>query len=225
MKNNHRSVLPVALTASGLLSISNAFAVPLIVDHADVPNCDPLFVPQLVDEIGLPAGGFPPGELLASTDIGPGPPVCLPSNDTGAIDPIVSITNLNAVSFTEVWYVADPDTSISNFDGFVVPLGGTFLEAFRIDTVGINTPLLFESLVADGVWSPGETWDFVIQDYANAAGLLPSALGSIGLGSPPPSSSGSIIAIPVLIPIPAAAWLFGGALAGLGVLRRRQLSA
>ncbi|TFG82993.1 MAG: hypothetical protein E4H19_12210 [Chromatiales bacterium] len=218
MKSNRKSLLPVALTVSGLLSITNAFAVPLIVTHTDVPNCDPLFVPQLVDEIGLAVGGFPPGELLASADIGPGPPVCLPS-DGPPLDFIVSITNLNAVSFTEVWYVADPDTSISNFDGFVMPLGGTFLEAFRIDTVGINTPLLFESFAADGVWSPGETWDFVIQDYLNAAGLLPSALGSIGLGSPIPLSSGSIIAIPVVIPIPAAAWLFGGALAGLAALK------
>lgn len=222
MKTIRISSLPAVLTVSGLLTISNAFAIPLIVNHGDAANCDPLFVPQQVDEIGLPVGGFPPGELLASSDVGPGPPVCIPSNETGLIDPIVSITNLNAVAFTEVWYVADPDTIISNHDGFVIPAGGTLLKAFRIDTVGINTPLLFESFAADGVWSPGETWDFVIQDYFNAFGLLPSALGSIGLGSPALLSSGSIIAIPVVIPVPAAAWLFGGALAGLGVFRRRS---
>ena len=223
MKNNPKSLLPVALTVSGLLSITNAFAIPLGVVHTDVPNCDPLFVPQLVDEIGLPAGGFPPGEMLASADIGPGPPVCIPS-DGPPLDAIVSITNLNAVSFTEVWYVADQDTSISNFDGFVAVPAGPLLEAFRVDTVGINKPLIFESFAADGIWSPGETWDFVIQDYFNALGLLPSALGSIGIGSTIPTSSGSIIAVPEVIPIPAAAWLFGSALGLLGWARRKSLA-
>lgn len=221
MKTHLATLLP-AVTVAGLLSLSNAFAVPLVVIHSDAPNCDPLLVPQLVDEVGLPVGGFPPGELLASADRGPGPPVCIPSNETGAPDAIVSITNLNTVSFTQVWYVADPETSISNFDGFVAAPGGPPLPAFRIDTVGINTPLLFESLAADGIWAPGETWDFVIQDYFNALGLLPSALGSIGIGSPLPLSSGSIIALPEIVPIPAAAWLFGGALAGLAVLGRRR---
>lgn len=212
----------MALTVSGLLSITNAFAVPLFVDSVDDPNCDPLLVPELVDEIGLPVGGFPPGELLASADVGFEGPVCFPS-DVGLPDPIVSITNLNAVAFTEVWYVADPETSITNYDGLVAAFGGPYLLAFRIDTVGINTPLLFESFAPDGVWSPGETWDFVIQDYANAFGLLPSALGSIGLGSPIPTSSGSIIAIPVLevVPVPAAVWLFGSALGVMGWMRRK----
>jgi len=223
MKTTRTSRLPAVLAAASFLGVTNAHAVPLTVDHVDVPSCDPLLMPQLVDEIGLPPV-FPAGEVLSSVDKGPGPAVCIPSNDTAALDSIVSITNLNPWSFTEVWYVADAETSISNFDGFVMAPGGTFLEAFKIDTVGINTPLIFESFLGDGIWSPGETWHFVVQDYFNLAGLLPSALDSIGIGSPLPLSSGSIIAIPEngVVPIPAAAWLFGGALAGLGVLRRRR---
>ncbi len=131
---------------------------------------------------------------------------------------------LTPTAWTEVWYVADPSatTIISNFDG-VVDMAPALVDpghAFLIDTVGFNKPLIFESGPVNGIWDPGETWHFIIDDYMNFFGAPASAFDSIGVasasaGSPP--SSGSIIAIPE--PASLAMLALGGA---LGLLRRRQ---
>jgi hypothetical protein len=150
----------------------------------------------------------------------------------GGPDEVVNMTNLTSTDFQEVWYVADPETSLTNWDGLV---NGE--EAFRIDSQindpgGINHPLMYESMVYDGVFQAGETWEFIIQDYFNALGLAASLLdscaggppctsglvGSLSAGGPP--SSGSIIA---LIPEPSTALLFGLGLTALAL--RRRLSA
>ncbi len=46
---------------------------------------------------------------------------------------------------------------------------------------------------------------------------------NMNAGQPVASSSAWVISVdPTVVPVPAAAWLFGSALAGLGVLRRRK---
>jgi len=184
--------------------ISQVMAVPTPVTFDDTGSCDPLVVPTLVDELGI-APPFPMYEVIITADIGPGPVVC-PSTDLGNFDSVVAITNANPIPFTDVWYVADQDTVFTNIDGVVVGPGGPG-NAFKIDAnycdpVGINLPLLSESMNADCVFEPGETWEFVIQDYFSPL-FLPSAIASIGVTSPeatPDFSSGSIIAIPGKIP-------------------------
>jgi len=39
--------------------------------------------------------------------------------------------------------------------------------AFVIDNVGINRPLVSESINPDLIFQPNETWEFIIQDYVN----------------------------------------------------------
>lgn len=207
-----------------------AFALPTQVVHQDVsPHCDPLFIPTLVDEIGDPIA-FPPDEQLLHADLGLFSTVCPPVDDPTLDNFLVSITNISGRDFDQVWYVADKETDISNYDGFAndigFPLGH---EAFRIDTIGVHRALVFESILADNIWQVGEEWRFVLQDYTNALGLPPDALYSPGIGDASldlagfVESSGSIIATPSVVPEPGTMLLAAMGLACLpGFSRRRR---
>lgn len=215
------ATVAVASTAL-LLCAPPAQAVPQIVQSQDTPHCDVLMPLSLVDELGHPSV-FPFGERIDAV-WGQTTLSACPSHDDPTIPNVsVQIINLNPFTFFDVHYVADPNvpgaigTSISNEDGLV-----NAGQAFRIDRVGLNQPLLGESILNDGLFQPGETWRFIIDDYVNTGGIPAHAFFSIGVGSASsgPPSSGSIIA---LIPEPASLGLLG--IAGLGMLRRRARRA
>jgi hypothetical protein len=200
--------------AGGLLLGGPAAGVPVTVAHSDLASCDFLAVPSAVDELGDPSL-FPPDELILSVDTTTMTSAC-PSTDTPAVNALITTTNMTAFDFVEVWYVADPETVLTNADGIV---NGEL--AFRIDLVGLNTPLIFESMTPDGVFEAGETWDFIIDDYFNTLGIGADAFfspGGVGGGSPGGPSSGSIIAI---IPEPSTVLLLASGLAVLALRRRR----
>jgi hypothetical protein len=199
------------------LPASTALAVPTTVTHVDISNCcDFLSVPTNVDELG--AVVFPPNETIKASDIFT-PIIACPSQPNNQVASVqVSITNLTGRSFAHLWYVADPETTITNKDGLV---NGE--EAFHIDSTGLNQNLMFESINANGVFEPGEQWDFVIDGYFNTFGLPASQMQSIGVGpfsAGDSDSTGSIIAAPV--PEPSTCLLALSSLSSL-LIRRRWL--
>lgn len=210
------------------LSASPAAAEWTDVFFEDGPQ-DPLFLPNVVDELGIGAasaanpGPFPHDEEITAFDVNTTYTPCTePGNEDYPFIPNVEVimTNLTNRDFPDVWYVADEDTGLTNFDGWVN--NGL---AFKIDSIGWNKPLVGESLGLNDVFEAGETWRFVIQDYTNVWGGPASAFLSIGVGWGSPMgapSTGSIVAIPE----PGTMMmLFSAGLMGLIAFGRRKKRA
>ncbi len=202
--------------------VSNSPAVLTDVRFEDLTEQDPLFGPNLVHELGN-STLFPREEFIEAWDELTERTACYeyPGDNPSIPNALVYMVNMTGQKWTRVWYVADGidpfipnETSLTNYDGLV---NGVL--AFEIDYFGMNRPLVYESMGVNGIFEPGETWAFIIQDYQNMFGMQASALGSIGVPSfneptAVPLSTGSIIAIPE----PMTLTLLG--LGGLLVRRR-----
>ncbi len=221
MNIRSKAVIVTIATIAG-----SALANPVNGIYVDGPDCDINGQRQAVEELGTII--FPADELVSTSSSQTTLSSCA-SDDPTLSNFLVTMTNLTGKDWTDLFYVADVGTTISNADGeaasAIVP--GTRTLAFRIDSVGSNTPLVFESMGSNGIFEAGETWQFILQDYTNAAGGPPEAFSSFdfaGASTPFPGiidSTGSIVQF--LVPAPSSAALLG--LGGLATLRRRRSPA
>lgn len=206
---------------------------------------DDWFLEQEVEELST-APNNPLAQLISSWEVTWEGYIPCPTdyeNESAGTTVQIAIMNLTDRYFPELYYVGDVsetinggshdaavfETTFTNVDELVADFSPWHQShaaglAFRIDAFGLNTPLVSESLTRDGIFEPGEVWEFVIQEYANVLLLPPSALGSVGptpwgaIAAASPGdqiSSGSIIT-----PEPVTLCLLG--LGGMVVLRRRR---
>jgi len=191
----------------GIIGTNSAFALPITIEF-DSGGCDGLNVPLDLHELGFPPTVIPPGvfpidEEIAASHIETDLTACSP-DDVNTPNYLVTMTNNSPHDFIEVWWVGDSLLTVGNSDGTIGQPGFGALpgDAFRIDNVGLNTPLQFESMTSDLIFEAGETWQFIVQDFNdlfNLANTGPSSFRSAGIGgvsSPSPAdlSRASIIA-------------------------------
>ena len=214
-----------------LLTAGQANALWTYVAATNSSTCDPLGLNTgppgdslAIDELGTSASFDLADEGLVAFSVQTADVACPGNSSLNGTQILLSITNSTSRTFSDLWYVADPETSISNIDGEI-----NSNPAFKIDgtvTTNQNNPLILESFVADEYFTPGETWPFIIDSYSNVVSAPASELGSIGVGfdsAEPgftvPLSSGSIVA---LVPEPSSALLMGLGLTGLAMTSRRS---
>lgn len=204
--------------ADMLLIASAATAVPGSYVYVEDGGCDSHEI-TLTHELGNPPilGPFPDDEAISSTAFEAGGFDCPGFNLPLLPDFIITITNLTDIEWVDLFFVADDGITVGNKDG-TIKSG----DAFKIDTVGINTPLLSESIDADLVFDPGEEWTFFVLDWG-LPGAFPTPFASIGVGEDSvgiSASWASIVANP--IPEPASAELIALGLLVLGLGRARR---
>ncbi|QKK09420.1 MAG: PEP-CTERM sorting domain-containing protein [Planctomycetota bacterium] len=203
------------------LLAGSAAANPVNGNYVDVPMCDSHGNLIAIEELGE-GPLFPTDELISTVWTTTNQSACVMSDDPNMPNVLVEMTNLSGRYWNNLFYVADLDTSISNVDGLAdsAAAPGAVGEAFRIDALGSNRNLLVESIAVDGIFEPGEIWAFIIQDYANAAGLPPSfgSLDFAGGSSFGPDSTGSIVQF--VVPAPGSLALLG--FGGMACIKRRR---
>jgi len=181
-----------------------------ITPGVDSGRCDSTPPPTSAHELGV---GFPPTQLIGvdpNKENGGSTNSACPLFDGSDFNTEIEIVNLSLVSYHTVWYVGDPADStfaatfFTNSDYTLSGDGGGPVPAFKIDREasdpgGKNHPLIFESMTQDGIFEPGETWRFIIQDFSSplAASRLASPMVPSSDEGNSVLSSGSIIAVPV----------------------------
>lgn len=223
MNTTTKNTLTLAATMTIAAIAGTAAAEPIDGMYFDMPGCDNHGTQQVVEEFG-DGSIFAPDETIDHVSTFSNFSACPPMDDPSVPNALVIITNLTGRFLTDLYYVADEGTTFSNVDGVGEGAGslGTRTEAFRIDSFGLNRALIAESMTFDGIFEPGETWEFIVQDYGNAAGLAPDDFFSIGMAGDSPGfgtidSSASIVR--TVVPAPASSVL---GLMGLALLRRRR---
>ncbi|MEI6178317.1 MAG: PEP-CTERM sorting domain-containing protein [Verrucomicrobiota bacterium] len=198
----------------GVLAMASmrAGATLVTVTVTGTGGLDPLAITSApaADELGY-TYSFPVGEQIAFSSVNTTYSANVATDNQSLDNKLVSITNLTSFSFPEVFFVASGGGSpgtFTNFDGYV---NGSM--AMKIDKLGINQSLYSETGgTVDGIFQPGETWQFIVQDYV--------ALTPVDSFYSPYLVGGTDTLPSIIVPEPTGIVLV--LLGGLVLLRRRR---
>ena len=225
--SHHRMLIAAALSALASASVNTAMAVPVNGLYIEDSRCDVVAGKSLTHELG-DQSTFPTNEALKIVVSQTSAVICV-ANDGIANDWVVQMTNVSGQAWNNLFFVANSNINVGNADGSVVDFGNAAIlsDAFRIDgtvTPGSNNSLV-ESGVADEIFSPGETWRFLVTNFQHPSGVSPvpgfySPGAFAGTTSVTTPDTASILATPY-VPEPSGMAMLGIA-AGSLLLRRRR---
>ncbi len=212
------------VTAASLTLASIAAANPVDGRYFDLPGCDDFGDRIATEELGT-GPLFPSDERITAASTFTFDSACAMTDDPNIPNRVIQMTNTTGLAWRELFYVGDIETTFSNVDGIAstdeLPPPNSFATfAFRIDGVGDNRPLFFESMANDGIFEPGETWLFIVQDFVNTLGNDPADFSSLDFsgGSIGNASAASIVQF--MVPTPGSSALL--AMTGICAMRRRR---
>lgn len=149
---------------------------------------------------------------------------------------MVNATNLSQTEIANPYGYILSNSDVTH--EIVTLLGDTCADVTCTNPYDIRYTYGWVALPAGGPQGAGNGVHAIVfdyHDYVNGAGLDPRTLYGYGPDYPgdgrySPTSTqqtnlGSFLVRPSTVPVPAAAWLFGSALIGAGLFRRRQYSA
>jgi len=147
-------------------------------EFIDDARCDPSPNARLNHQLGEPLGvtplDVPIGERVESSVVTTDQEVCPGGGFGFGVNSEVTVTNLSPSSWQNLFFVANFNVDMANTDGTVTNEFGFTRNAFRIDSSGVNANLISESFAPPNeIFEPGETWVFLVTDYADIFGPLP----------------------------------------------------
>ena len=205
----------VALLALGIAGPAGAF--PVSAPYSDGATCDSIHPePTLTHELGTGAA-FPADESIVVTSIVPFSGIFGCGMGDLVNDHLITILNTSGRPWQDLFFLADVGIDFLNREGLILATGGS---AFKIDSLGGNDSLV-ESMAADGIFEPGESWTFAVIDFGGpgppGAGI--PNFGSLGLEAAGAGSNASIVANPAPTPMPLVGMgLVGIAIVGVGLV-------
>ncbi len=205
-----------------VISASRLSADQVSGNYFDRPSCDNHGSRSATEELGDPTV-FSASQQIQHVSTFVSMPACPATDDPNLPNSLVVITNLTNRTWRDLYYVGDPSTVFTNVDG-VGDAGVSILDglAFRIDSIGVNRPLIFESIVADNLFQPGEQWQFIVQDFSSPIGA-PDSFFSVGFADASVSAiETSAASIVQFVPEPASAMLWLLAVIGCAADRIRR---
>src|SRR5262245_17840338 len=161
-----RTLRNLVLTALAMTASRAAVAAPILGHYLEDPRCDAIPDQMLTRELG-DSTLFPATEAISYHDHRYSFPVGVP-DDGIANDWTVHMTNVSGQAWKNVFFVADAGATIGNSDGRIEDMSGApgvLCDAFRIDAQGVNANLLSESMNPDGIFEPGEEWEFAVTNF------------------------------------------------------------
>jgi hypothetical protein len=200
-----RKYIKMALAVSGLLTGASSWADTIVIDFNDLPG-GTFNTPLLEDGFLIDPALAPFQPAIDPTGAGDGSndlAFCGWCSDTSEG---VSIYSNSGLTFElDSLDVYSDGLGVQDYEGAGLVTG--YLDGGGSVTQGISATVGISTVLFDSSWANLTSIDIVFDTSSfNTFGIVP-AIDNITLQA---------------VPIPAAVWLFGSALAGLGWMRRRK---